>query len=147
MSEIRQKLSKSCWLEKPQISCKRWSAVDKGNPSSDNVCEVEPGTYIDKPELTLELKSTNRTILTLVIKNQRHMDFLPILIHKQLPRLREYIITNTPIRRISKKNFEKLQLLQKLTLDRNRITTIKNNTFEDLISVSYIIISIFFYFF
>lgn len=149
-SEMRRRISSHCGsanATKKQISCNDSPIHCNGNwprlifSENLNCCEVEYGTYIDSPDYTFAKNQTYLAIEKLAIEFQRNIDFLPILVHEQFPILKTYTVTNTPIRRISKRNFEKLHALEELILENNLIEMIKKDTFEDLVNLKRIHIS------
>lgn len=148
-NKFRRKISRSCMPDavdvKKEISCITSIACDEmqeqrfiqayGNASG--CCELEYGINIDSPDYSFAANANESNLEVLIIGHQQNVEFLPVLVHKRLPGLKVYWIVNTPVPRISKRNFEKLYKLNVLQLDRNRIETIKSDTFEDLTSLKY----------
>lgn len=145
--------SEAADIGKNQISCITSSACDnwpidcsyfsfKCNPwSFGECCELELGTTIDAFDYTFAKDTKYTKVLGLVIKHQQNVEFLPIMLNKRFPNLKKYWVGKTPVRKISKQNFEKLFKLEELTLYQNKIEAIKSDTFEDLISLKRIMIS------
>lgn len=124
------------------LNCKgtllKTSFFDYQNPQC---CDLKSESYIDAPDFTFTKNLTYAEFEQLVIANQRLVEFLPISVHEQFPRLINYKVSNTPILKIAKKNFEKLDKLKVLVLTNNRIESIKSDTFEDLVNLERIQIS------
>lgn len=124
------------------INCKPpWARSIFPDKDSPHCCDVKAKTVIDAPDFTFAANSTYVDFNDLEITNQQLVEFLPVLVHEQFPKLQFYSVTNTPIRRISEKNFEKLNQLKLLVLDMNRIEIIRSNTFKDLVNLTRIVIS------
>lgn len=105
-------------------------------------CEMDFLTFIDSPDYSFFVEENVDTEI-LIISNQPNVGFLPILTHESFPILKKYLVENTLLFKISKKNFEKLYMLEKLEMIRNGIEVIKSDTFEDLVSLKFITIGIY----
>lgn len=104
-------------------------------------CELEHGTVVDGSDYTFAAYANYTNVEILIIEHQQNVEFLPVLVHERFPKLRIYHVINTPISKISKKNFEKMYKLEELTLDRNQIEIIRSDTFKDLVNLKWIEIS------
>lgn len=150
-NEMRRKISRRCGSEndtRKKISCSDFPINCKTYKERDDManfvlrcCDLDSGSYIDAPDFTFSMNSNYTAFERLIIENQRDVIFLPVLIHEQFPNLKFYQVKNAPIQMISKRNFEKLNMLERLSLERNQIQMIKKNTFEDLANLNYIQIS------
>lgn len=109
--------------------------------ASSGCCVLDYGTFIDAPDYSFEASEQYTNIMILIIQFQGNIEFLPVLVHNTFPMLKVYSIEHTPIKKMFKKNFEKLFKLEFLRLIDNNIEVIKSNTFEDLISLRRISIS------
>lgn len=149
---FRRKISRNCALSdtnRHEISC--WSVTKCGeeldekffmlNNKTSSCCNLESRTHIDLPDYTFEAGKNYTDLEIISIVFQRNIEFLPISVYKNFPTLRMYFVKNTPVRKISKKNFEKLNQLVALTLMSNEIEVIRSDTFEDLISLQILMIS------
>lgn len=151
---FRRKISRNCAsanLVKKKLSCITAMACDQiatdwitdeyriHYPSS--CCELELGTVIDASDYTFVADTNDGSIDTLFIKHQQNVEFLPVSIDERFPDLETYEVINTPVQKLSKKNFKKMFQLKYLKLDRNGIEVIRSDTFEDLINLTYIFIS------
>lgn len=143
---FRRKISRYCASadkESRKLSCKAsfecsrdiYQSFIKSLPTVKSCCELEYETHIDFPDYHFDPNSNYATIDAINIFHQRNIEFLPVLLHERFPMLKLYVVKNTPIRKISKKNFEKLYELVELYLQRTQIEMIKSDTFEDLIGL------------
>lgn len=145
-NRFRQKISKRCasaGILKKHMSCSASPTCDAYPYSSNTLkcCELEVGTIVDSPDFTFSVHANYTVIEMLIIKDQQDVEFLPISVHESIPMLKEYQVINTPVSKITKKNFEKMYKLRRLLLERNRIEVIRSDTFEDLINLKWIGIS------
>lgn len=134
---FRRKISRNCGsanATEKQVSCIPLKTCDELGDAS-NCCEFEFGTVIDAPDYKFSADINYTAVKALSISHQRNVDFLPVSVHESFPGLKHYLVKNSPVSKISKKHFEKLFVLEWLSLDRNEIEVIKSDTFEDLISL------------
>lgn len=152
LNELRRSLSRSCAsadvVKKPlscihSVACDQWrdELEEDFLPKNSSCCELEFGTHIEAHDYTFMVDMKNVAVELLVISHQLEVDFLPVSVHESFPDLKFYSVRYTPVKKISKKNFEKMSELKLLILDHNQIEVIKSNTFEDLISLELIFIS------
>lgn len=140
-SEIRRKITRRCGSADPtrkQIFCADFPFRESNLTHSSKInqsCLVDPETYIDTPDFIFAKNLKRASCAYLQIYQQLNIEFLPVLVHEQFPNLKVYAVKNAPIRRISKKNFEKLYELKRLHLESNQIEMITSDTFEDLINL------------
>lgn len=142
-TKFRRKISRRCTsadVARKQLSCRPSAACDE-RLYAPNCCELEDGTFIDRPDFTFAFDANYIEIELLIIAHQQNVDFLPVSVHERFPNLRNYYVTNTAVPIVSKKNFEKMSKLESLGLDRNQIEVIRSDTFEDLVNVEWIEIS------
>lgn len=143
---FRRAISRNCATNnftKKEISCKIFTSCDdrfKGSPfelfnRASGCCELESGTYTDSSEYSFIASEDYASLEAIFIQFQGNMEFLPVSVHERFHALKIYSIANTPVKKVSKKNFEKLFKLEILRLVDNRIEDIKSNTFEDLTSL------------
>lgn len=141
--KFRKKVLRSCASNeavKTPLSCITLTACDEVRGGT-NCCELELGTVIDAPDFTFASDRDYTAVVDLVIKHQQNVEFLPVSIHERFPSLKVFHVVNTPVQKISKKNFEKMFKLEEIHLIRNQIEAIKSDTFEDLVNLEQIIIS------
>jgi hypothetical protein len=100
----------------------------------DKTCFINGLTTIASLDTMIAMKE-DRTITGLWPQNNKRVKFLPLEIYKSFPNLNVIDASDCGIYAITKKNFEKLTKLTGLFLDRNQITTVRSNTFEDLTSL------------
>lgn len=151
-SEMRRKISRRCGSEnnaRKKISCSDFPINCKSDIRDHNstnfvlrCCDLESGSYIDAPDFSFAMNLNYTPFERLIIENQRNVDYLPVFVHELFVNLKFYQVKNTPIQMISKKNFKKLNMLETLSLERNQIQVIKSDTFEDLVNLKHIQISI-----
>lgn len=103
-------------------------------------CYVHHATFIDTATDSFIADEKYRNLNILVMHRHKHVEFLPILVHETFPHLIGYSVKDTPLRAISKKNFEKLFELEVLWLETGQLETIRSNTFEDLVSLRMLMI-------
>lgn len=108
-----------------------------------NCCYLGAKTRIDSLDYAFDEAKNYSDIELFQIKHQSFIEYLPVSVHKSIPNLKYYSISHTPIHKITKKNFEKMYELGVLSLDNNRIETIRSDTFQDLIKLVQISISMF----
>lgn len=146
---MRRVISRNCSTDitKKQISCSTPTNCDDLQDLENGViiddgfcCVLEYGTVIDAPDFIFAADTNYTNIETLFIDNQQSIDFLPVLVHEKFPILKKYVVFNTPVKKISKRNFEKMYELKELELNRNQIEVIRSNTFEDLTKLEQIFV-------
>lgn len=138
--QFRRKISRSCGsadVVKKQLSCTSSTACDEVE-NSTLCCELDLDTRVDASDYTFTTDPRYKTLEILIIAHQSNVEFLPVLVHERFPGLKHYLVKNTPVTKISKKNFEKMFKLETLNLDRNDIEVIKSDTFEDLVNLKLI---------
>lgn len=143
-NSFRRKILRNCGsadVSKKQISCITSTACDSAERGVTKCCELELGTIIEAADYTFAADTNYTSVDKLIIAHQQNVEFLPVSVHERFSNLKLYSVVNTPVQKISKKNFEKLFQLNVLKLDRNQIEVIKNDTFEDLVNLGNIRIS------
>lgn len=100
----------------------------------DKTCFVNERTSIESDDTRLAIQD-DETITGFWPQENKKIKFLPIEIYKSFPNLNALDAVGCSISVISKKNFEKLDKLTGLFLDRNHIATVYSDTFEDLTSL------------
>lgn len=135
--KFRRKINRSCasadYVKRP-LTCIASTNCDEFENSS-RCCELDLDTRIDAPDYKFANDVKYKIFEFLIISHQPDVEFLPVSVHESFPNLTAYLIRKTPVRKISKKNFEKMYKLKVLALDQNEIEVIKSDTFEDLINV------------
>lgn len=141
-SVFRRIISRNC-AARNEISCKIFPFCedDRLFNRTAGCCQLEYGTYVDSPDYSFSTNQDYASLEVIFIEYQRNMEFLPVSVHRTFPILKVYSVIHTPVRKISKKNFEKLHKLEKLRLQNNYIEAIQSNTFNDLISLQVVEIS------
>lgn len=71
----------------------------------------------------------------LCLINRKKTKFLPLKVAETFPNLLAYSADRNSLTKINKANFAGLNKLEKLSLSYNHITTIRSDTFEDLIAL------------
>lgn len=146
-NNFRRRISRHCAsadVVKKQLSCISPIACNEERRSwydHSGCCELDYGTVIDATDFSFIADKTYTIFKCLNVEHQPNIEFLPISLHERFPNLKVYSVKNAPVRKISKKNFEKMFRLEQLFLDRNQINVIKRDTFEDLINLEFIEIS------
>lgn len=149
INKIRRRITKNCAdSTRKKISCKTSTACNKiiherftrWFNRTPGCCEMNYGTNIDSPDCSFVTSGEYTNLETINIIHQRNIEFLPVLVHKSFRNLKFYWIADTPVQKISKKNFEKLSELVLLHLESNQIEVIKSDTFDDLIAMTEIVI-------
>lgn len=103
-------------------------------------CIVKDLTFIETSNDPFAVDERYKNIKSLVINDQKYVEFLPVLVHEAFHHLFEYVVRNTAIRKVSKKNFEKLNELETLWLEGGQLETIRSNTFEDLVNLKILVL-------
>lgn len=149
---FRRKVTRNCASSdaaRKEISCSASSTctedIDRLFIRSYNrtagCCILEYGTLIDSPDYFFGNNNNYEKLEIMMILRQRNMEFLPVRLNERFPNLKFYWAIDTPVTRIFKKNFEKMQSLTLLSLIRNQIEVIRSDSFEDLINLKQIYIS------
>lgn len=153
-NKFRWKISRNCAPAdgvKKKITCSASSACNEMRDEwfegrlgraqdSSGCCELDYGTHIDAPDFTFVADTNYALVETLAIAHQQNVEFLPVSIHEIFLSLKFYMVINTPVPKVSRRNFEKLHKLVFLNLDRNQIEVIKSDTFKDLVNLKWICI-------
>lgn len=146
--KFRRKVSRNCAPAdsiKKQITCTNVHMcniellVNFGNRTA-SCCYVQHATIIDTTNDSFVVDERDKDLEILVIHRNQHVEFLPVLVHETFPNLIGYSVKDTPIKSISKRNFEKLHKLEVLWLEGGQVETIRSNTFEDLSSLRMLMI-------
>lgn len=148
---FRRRISRNCPSTDAtgkQIACKSSIGSSEGIEKlfsnrynrSAGCCTLQHKTIIDSPDYTFANNLNYRGLEMLHIFHQRNVEFLPVLVHETFPILKFYRVVSTPIQKVFRKNFEKLNRLEMLHLEQNQIDVIKNDTFEDLVNLKEIFI-------
>lgn len=145
--KFRRKVSRNCASaesERRPITC---TLRDKKCPTSlsslnltDTCCHLKDSTFIETSNDPFAVEERYKNVGTLIIEDQKYVEFLPVLVHEAFARLIGYIVRNTAIRMISKRNFEKLNELEVLWLEGGLLETIRSNTFEDLVRLRILVL-------
>lgn len=145
--KFRRKVSRNCATDdfaRKQISCKPNVICRSDSTVYFNIttscCYVKDATIIDVSSDSFVDDESYRDLGVMVIEKQKHIEFLPVMLHETFPHLLGYVVKSTPIRTIAKKNFEKLYGLEVLWMEGGQVETIRSNTFEDLTSLRILII-------
>lgn len=108
------------------------------NFTAINVLTCSISSSISKIDTSIQPR--NNSVLGLMITNQSTI-YLPINVNQTFENLLAYKASKTLITSISRENFRGLSKLKILDLSENRLRKILNNTFVDLISLEYLILS------
>jgi hypothetical protein len=87
-----------------------------------------------------EIGPANENVTGLSIQYNKKVEYLPEKVHLSFPKLRGFSADGCAIRKISKINFKKLNYLRALWLRMNEIEVVPSNSFEDLISLEYLVL-------
>lgn len=97
----------------------------------ETFCSLQGVERIDSADFELRVfRHETVSILDLFCNNKTF--YLPIKIDKKFPNLEKYFASSCSIKSISRVNFRNLQKLVQLSLSNNKITTIDDDTFDDL---------------
>lgn len=152
-SIFRRRISTNCASTEnteKEISCKDWTECGEIMDEvfyrfynrTSGCCRLEFGTHFDSPEYEF-IQNTNYTKLEILyIVHQQNIEFLSVSVYERFPNLKFFAVVNTPVQKISKKNFENMYELSMLHLERNQIEIIRSDTFEDLINLKEIYIGL-----
>lgn len=165
INTFRRKISRNCELAgvaKKEVSCKASVVCNaimlhqfkQMYNRSASCCSLKYGTRIESSDYSFNADVKYNNLEIMYIARQQNIEFLPVLVRERFPNLKFYFAIDTPVTKISKKNFENMFELTMLHLQRNRIEVIKSNTFEDLTSLrqirigtgDYVQFNIYFYF-
>jgi Leucine-rich repeat (LRR) protein len=102
-------------------------------------CEMRNSTSI--PGDGYKVYPRDESITGLDFDDNNKISFLPIKVHETFPNLLLYTASKCSLTKITKKNFEGLSKLKGLWLGTNQITTINDDTFEDLVSLKRLYLS------
>lgn len=94
-------------------------------------CQMNLVTKIQSNDVSVDWPR-DETIELLWMTGNRGIEYLPIEVYKNFPKLGFYWAGSCAITEISKKNFEQLKNLQWIALQDNQIERILSNTFEGL---------------
>lgn len=108
-----------------EITC---DYVEKTDRST--TCEFSDATEI-KSEMVV-LKHSDSTVTDIRALGRKSFLYLPIRVYESFPNVSVYTAIHCEIQKISKRNFRKLTNLVTLYLNQNKITTIEEDTFDDL---------------
>lgn len=115
----------------------------KENKDVSGCCEIEERTHVHTPDYSFASDQRYSNFEVMLIMHQRNVEFLPVSVHETFPNLKFYLVMNTPIQKITKKNFEKMYKLLGLTLSNNQIEVIRSDTFDDLTNLKELKISMY----
>lgn len=117
-------------------------AISRGTlfTNSYEACFMNNNTVTDADDLKI---ATTRDLAVggLRFDNNKNIQFLPILVYRTFPNLQVLVAANCSLREISKKNFQQLNKLEKLRLEKNMIEKISSDTFEGLVQLEKIYLS------
>lgn len=142
LKKFLRKISRNCASDDVadrKVSCSPFSKCE--SLKNYGCCVVEPGSRIDSDDYSFVANANYSQLEILRIVKQRNIEFLPVSVYKSFPKLKIYYVANTPVQKISKKNFEKLYELWALYLENNQIEVIPSDTFEDLVKLENVNIS------
>lgn len=98
---------------------------------------MEPNTAIDSDDYEIE---ADPAINDLIFSNNKKIEHLPVEVAITFPVLNFYSARNCSIKTIAKIHFKGLTFLKTLNLGENQIETIRSNTFEDLVSLTNLVL-------
>lgn len=94
-------------------------------------CQMNLETKISSNDVAIDWPRDD-TIELLWLTGNRGIEYLPVKVYRNFPKLGFYWAGHCAITEISKKNFEQLKNLQWVALQDNQIERISSNTFEGL---------------
>lgn len=113
---FRRKVTRNCAstdVTKKEISCRASSVctedIDRlfirSYNRSSGCCILEYGTLIDSSDYFFDANKNYTKLEIMMILRQRNIEFLPVLLHERFPNLKFYCAIDTPVTKISKKEF------------------------------------------
>lgn len=112
-----------------QLPCENVS-VHNFKTHTTKKCMMQETTSIYSEGVTILQKDA--TMTALYFRGNENIRFLPVQVSDSFPNLLEYDASWCSVTKISKSNFERMNLLKLLHLYDNEISIINSNTFEDL---------------
>lgn len=121
-----------------EIQCE--SVESHKNDGIDIRCFMNGNTVIDADDYTIS-DAKNLKVEAINFATNHKIQYLPLRVHEKFPNMYKYPAENCAIKRVSKKNFEKLVKLIYIGLSQNQIETIASDTFKGLPNLSMITLS------
>lgn len=125
-------------IESETISCDKFEN-DNWMSGSLKTCIVTRKTKF--LSVIVYITPTDSSILALDLSFNKELTNLPIDIHNTFPEILAYKASHCSIETISKMNFYNMLQLTELRLNDNQIEKIDSDTFEDLVSLKYLYLS------
>lgn len=94
-------------------------------------CQMNLETNIESNDVSVSWPRDD-TIELIWLTGNRKIEYLPVEVYRNFPKLGFYWAGHCAIKEISKKNFEQLKSLKWAALQDNQIEKISSNTFEGL---------------
>lgn len=122
------------------IDCETIESTDEWNSITDKystlqeTCLLNGTTVISDENVELGgIKNVN--VDTILLNNNKKIEFLPVRVYKTFPNLEIYLASEAAIKKISALNFAGLSKLEFLILDFNKIEIIPEDCFQELIQL------------
>lgn len=119
------------------VSCEFIVDINFSYVGRQKTCIMEKRTRINSADFTIA-SSLNENVGGLRFNLNKKVSFLPIDVYKKFPNLVGYSAQFCSIKLIRRENFINLAKLKSLWLNRNLISEIPTNTFDDLESLQYL---------
>lgn len=122
------------------ITCEVDFVTNKGaKPESLKMCSVEKSQTISSLRVTFA--NIDDSVKALNFIGNQKISYLPVNVDVNFPNLLFYVVSHCSIQKVAKINFAKLKELIGLSINENQIDKIDADTFEDLISLQYLSLS------
>lgn len=120
-----------------EVSCEFIVDINFSYVGRHKTCIMEKRTQIDSPDFTIS-SPVNEKVCGLRLNLNKKISFLPVKVDEKFPNLVGYSAQFCSIRSIHKENFNNLGKLKSLWLNRNLITNVPSDSFDDLESLQYL---------
>lgn len=104
-------------------------------------CIIDKQIVIDSPGFEFRVSSKLHNLNGINFEQNRNVFYLPEKVAQSFTKLQVFAADHCRIKTITKVNFEKLNKLEKVKLDYNRLTHIQSDTFDDLVSLDFLNLS------
>lgn len=119
----------ACGIIKDQME---FSAI-----GSQRTCFVGADTIVDRRDYTFSIEK-DETVKALVFGKNPKLQYLPIRVNENLPKLLTYTSNGSPIKFIARENFKNMKDLKVLSIVDGKIEKVYSDSFEDLTSLEQI---------
>lgn len=120
-----------------QVSCELVADISFSYVGRHKTCIMERRTKIDDANASLS-SAFNEQICGFRMNLNKKISFLPVKVDEKFPNLVGYSAQFCNIKAIKKENFMNLGKLKSIWLNRNQITIVPTDAFDDLESLQYL---------